>query len=56
VKYFFEAIGVKYSRDLLIRGVDNRGQIAEHPEYLDDAFRLGQELGRGSRDVQPPRI
>ena len=56
VKYFFEAIGVKYSRDLLIRGVDNRGQIAEHPEFLDDAFRLGQDLVRGGQDVQPAGI
>jgi multimeric flavodoxin WrbA len=47
VKYFFDAIGVKYSGDLLIRGIDNKGQIGEHPEALEDAFRLGQELVRG---------
>jgi len=48
VKYFFEAIGVKYSGELLVRGVDNKGQIQEHPTALDDAFRLGQELVHGS--------
>lgn len=48
VKYFFDAIGVKYSGDLLVRGVDNKGQIQEHPAALDDAFRLGQELVRSS--------
>jgi multimeric flavodoxin WrbA len=47
VKYFFDAIGVKYSGDLLIRGVDKKGQIEEHPATLEDAFRLGQELARG---------
>ncbi len=47
VKYFFDAIGVKYAGDLLVRGVDNKGQIKEHPAVLDDAFRLGQELVRG---------
>jgi multimeric flavodoxin WrbA len=47
VKYFFDAIGVRYSGDLLVRGIDNKGQIREHPEALDDAFRLGQELVRG---------
>ncbi len=47
VKYFFDAIGVKYSGDLLVRGMDNRGQIKEHPTALEDAFRLGQELVRG---------
>jgi multimeric flavodoxin WrbA len=46
VKYFFDAIGVKYSGDLLIRGIDNKGQIREHPTALEDAFRLGQELVR----------
>ena len=52
VKYFFDAIGVKYSGDLLVRGIDNKGQIKEHPMALEDAFRLGQELVRGSRDGQ----
>jgi len=47
VKYFFDAIGVKYSGDLLVRGVDNKGQIKEHPAVLEDAFLLGQELVRG---------
>jgi multimeric flavodoxin WrbA len=47
VKYFFDAIGVKYSGDLLVRGIDNKGQIGEHPAALEDAFRLGQELFRG---------
>ncbi len=44
VKYFFDAIGVKYSGDLLVRGIDDKGQIEEHPTALQDAFRLGQEL------------
>jgi multimeric flavodoxin WrbA len=48
VKYFFDAVGVKYSGDLLVRGIDNKGQIKEHPTALEDAFRLGQELVRGS--------
>ena len=47
VKYFFDAIGVKYFGDLLVRGIDNKGQIKENPAALDDAFRLGQELVRG---------
>ena len=49
VMYFFDAIGVKYSGDLLVRGIDKKGQIEEHPAALEDAFRLGQELVRGSR-------
>jgi multimeric flavodoxin WrbA len=49
LKYFFDAIGVKYSGDLLIRGIDKKSQIREHPTALQDAFRLGQELVCGSR-------
>ena len=44
VKYFFDAVGVEYSGDLLIRGIDNKAQINEHPSALEDAFRLGREL------------
>ncbi len=51
VKYFFDAIGVKYAGDLLVRGIDNKGQIEEQTGALEDAFRLGQELitGAGER-------
>jgi len=44
VKYFFQAIGVKYADELLIRGVDKRGEIKEHPAALSDAFELGKRL------------
>ena len=50
VKYFFDGIGVKYSGDLLVGGIDTKGQIEEYPAALEDAFRLGQELVRGNRD------
>jgi len=44
VKYFFDAIGVKYCGDLLVRGVDGEAHIREHATALDDALRLGREL------------
>jgi multimeric flavodoxin WrbA len=44
VKYFFEAIGVEYADELLIRGVDARGEIKDHPTALSDAFNLGTRL------------
>ena len=50
-KYFFDAIDVKYAGDLLIRGVDDRGQIEEHPTALQDAFRLGRELVSGATET-----
>ena len=47
VKYFFQAIGVEYAGDLLIRGVDQKGEIKDHPTALSDAFELGKRLAQG---------
>lgn len=44
VKYFFEAIGVKYAYELLVRGVDLKGEVEQHSTALQDAFKLGQNL------------
>jgi multimeric flavodoxin WrbA len=44
LKYFFQAIGVEYVDELLVRGVDRKGDIKEHPTALTDAFKLGQRL------------
>ncbi len=51
-KYFFEAIGVKYALELLVRRVDAKGAILEHPEYLDRAEELGRELVRSIREAR----
>jgi len=44
VRYFFKAINVEYAGELLIRGVDKRGEIKEHPAVLADALELGKRL------------
>jgi multimeric flavodoxin WrbA len=44
VKYLFTTIGVKYADELLVRGVDRKGEINEHPSALSDAFELGKRL------------
>ena len=44
MKYFFEAINAEYTEELLIRGVDKRGEIKEHPTALTDAYELGKRL------------
>jgi len=43
-KYFFKAIGVSYAGELLVRGVDKRGEIKQHPTALVEAFELGKRL------------
>ncbi len=47
VKYFFKAIGVEYVDELLVRGIDSRGEIKKHPTTLSDAFELGKRLAQG---------
>ncbi len=44
VKYFFDAIGVEYTHELLVKGVDHKGEIKQHSAALQDAFTLGQKL------------
>jgi multimeric flavodoxin WrbA len=48
VRYFFKAINVDYVDELLIRGVDKRGEIKEHPTALADALELGKRLVRNT--------
>jgi multimeric flavodoxin WrbA len=48
MKYFFQAINAEYTEELLLRGVDKRGEIAEHPEALTAAFELGKKLAASS--------
>jgi len=42
--YFFRAIDVEYSGELLVRGVDKKGEIKEHATALREAFELGRRL------------
>jgi len=44
VRYFFKAINAAYTEELLVRGVDKRGEIKEHPTALADAYELGKRL------------
>ena len=46
IKYFFQAFGVEYSDELLVRSVDKRGEIKEHPDMLEKAFKLGKRLAQ----------
>ena len=46
IKYFFQAVDVDYTDNLLIRGVDKKGEIIKHPTALSDAFELGRKLAQ----------
>ena len=44
VKYFFDAIGVKYYKNLLYGSVDEKGAIKGHPTALKEAYEAGRGL------------
>jgi len=46
-KYFFDAINVSYAAEILVRGVDAKGDILKKPEVLEAATNLGRRLARG---------
>jgi len=55
IRYFFDALDVEVWRTLLYRGLDLEGDVLAHPDYLEEAFRTGQELARAvlGTDKQP---
>ncbi len=44
VRSLFTVLDVNYAGELLIRSVDEKGDIAEHPDVLHQAFLAGQKL------------
>ncbi len=51
IRYFFKTIGVQYTEELLVRGVDKNGEIKKHPTALNDAFELGKRLAQKADKV-----
>jgi multimeric flavodoxin WrbA len=47
ISYFFKAINAEYTDELLIRGVDKKGEIKDHPTALTDAYEMGKRLVSG---------
>ena len=44
VKSLFKVLDIAYADELLFRGIDEKGAIAEHPDALKQAFLAGQKL------------
>ena len=44
MKFFFDAVGVKYYKDLLYAGIDEKGAIKNHPTALKEAYEAGKDL------------
>ena len=44
VRYFFDVLDMGLWRSLLYRSLDFEGDILKHPDYLEEAYRSGQEF------------
>ena len=44
IRIWFKTLDFTFAGDLLFRGIDERGAIAQHPTALRDAFAMGQSL------------
>jgi multimeric flavodoxin WrbA len=48
-RYFFDAINVSYAAEICVRGVDDKGDILQHPDVLTAAADLGRRLAQGEK-------
>ncbi len=46
VRYFFDTLDMELWRSLLYRGLDLEGDVLEHPDYLEEAYRAGFDFGK----------
>lgn len=46
VKYFFDVLSAGLWRSVLCRGVDRKGEIDRHQEFLDESFLAGRDLAK----------
>ncbi|MBU4277868.1 MAG: flavodoxin family protein [Proteobacteria bacterium] len=47
VRYFMDVLDMELSQSLLYRGLDLKGDVAAHPEYLQEAREAGAALAAG---------
>jgi len=45
-RYFFDALNIEFTNQLLVKEIDQKGAIKNHPTALDDACNLAKELLR----------
>ncbi|MBW1988869.1 MAG: flavodoxin family protein [Deltaproteobacteria bacterium] len=50
VRYLFDVLEAEPLEPLLYRGLDEKGAVLEHPEYLEQAKRAGAGLARAVRE------
>ena len=49
-RYFYDALDMSYGGELLIRKIDKKGAILEHPEFLKEAYDFGVNVAKNEVD------
>jgi multimeric flavodoxin WrbA len=44
VRYFLDTLDMELWGSLLYRGLDGPSDVLEHPEYMDETYRMGKKL------------
>ncbi|MCB2192504.1 MAG: flavodoxin family protein [Deltaproteobacteria bacterium] len=52
VRYFMDVLDMELSQSLLYRGLDLKGDVEQHPEYLQEAREAGATLAAGLEVVK----
>jgi multimeric flavodoxin WrbA len=50
IRYFFDAIDVKYAGALVYGGVDEKGEIRSHPAAMKECYEAGMQFVAGRPD------
>ena len=50
IRYFFDALDMKLWRALLYRGLDFKGDVLKHPDYLKEAYEAGKDFVRALKE------
>jgi len=53
VRYFFDVLDTVLWKSLLYRGLDQEGEVKNHPQYLEECYRAGVELAESIRTGDP---
>lgn len=52
-RYFFDAVGMHPSGELLVRGVEGKAQVRDFPQHIEAATQLGRALTTGRSGDAP---
>ena len=44
IKIFFATVGIEYSKELFVGGLEDKGEVAENGKAMEEAYNIGKEI------------